>query len=65
VTGLSLPDFGEGRVGFFLPSLGPHPTSLRSATLPEVGEGFAYSAATTRFPFAALRASTGARNAPV
>jgi hypothetical protein len=37
----SLPVFGEGRVGLFhkLGAGGPHPTSLRSATLPEVGEG--------------------------
>ena len=38
----SLPVFRRGRVGYFLSrrrACGPHPTSLRSATLPEVGEG--------------------------
>ena len=68
-------------MGFFLPSLdrarGPHPDlaepvigparagPVGSATLPENGEGFVYSAATTRFPFAGRRASTGAKNCPV
>ena len=39
----SLPVFGEGRGGVlssFGRARGPHPTELRSATLPEVGEGF-------------------------
>ena len=66
---LSLPVFGEGRVGLFLLlarfARGPHPTSLSLGHPPRSRGGISYSAATTRFPFVPRRASTGARNAPV
>ncbi len=42
---LSLPVFGEGRVGFFLAAARADPTRprYRSATLPEAGEDHSFS----------------------